>query len=120
EPAQRQFHSGCSTTAPPRLEPIRRPISWCRLTPVPPKGKERNRTLKTSQLAYMARSQSTPILVALDSFLRDRWNLKPNTLRTYRNAIRRFAKTHRTLAELTPEAVDAYLASVADKKTMAP
>lgn len=67
----------------------------------------------------MARSESTPILVALDSFLRDRWNLKPNTLRTYRNAIKRFAKTHRTLAELTADNVDAYLASIADKKTMA-
>jgi hypothetical protein len=64
-----------------------------------PKGKGTDTNLDNFT-GTMARSQSTPILVALGSFLRDRWNLKPNTVRTYRNAIRRFAREYPTLADL--------------------
>lgn len=67
----------------------------------------------------MARSLDTPILTAMESFFRDRWNLRPNTVRTYRNAIRRFARAHGTLGELTADNVNDYLAAIADHKTMA-
>lgn len=76
-----------------------------------------NLSKRTSDRA-VARSRSTPLTSALESFVRDRWNLKPNTIRTYSNAIKRFAKTYETLADLTPDNVNDYLASIADHKTM--
>jgi integrase/recombinase XerC len=67
----------------------------------------------------MARSLDGSLSAAIESFLRARWDLKPNTLRTYRMALARFSKQHDTLREVTAENVDDYLASIADHKTMA-
>lgn len=66
----------------------------------------------------MARSPDTTLASALDSFLRARWDLKPTTKRGYENAIRRFMRYHETLAELTAEHVNDYLATIADHRTM--
>jgi len=75
------------------------------------------RTFTTEQ--PMARSLSTGLPEAIESFLRARWDLKPNTLRTYRLSLARFASQHHTLADLTAENVDDYLASIAPHRTMA-
>lgn len=67
----------------------------------------------------MPRSLDTALSSAIESFLRARWDLKPNTLRTYRLALARFARVHATLGELSAENVDDYLASIAEHRTMA-
>ena len=67
----------------------------------------------------MARSLATPLSDAITSFERSRWDLKPSTKRGYLKTLRRFAKLHKTIAELTAENVNDYLESVADHRTMA-
>lgn len=66
----------------------------------------------------MARSPQTSLAAALESFLRARHDLRPTTKHGYENAIRRFMRYHQTLAELTAENVDAYIATIADHRTM--
>lgn len=75
------------------------------------------RTLPTKH--EMARSQQTPLGVALESFLRARWDLKPRTKLSYAKSIRRFMKTHETIGELTADNVNDFLAANAQHKTMA-
>ena len=75
------------------------------------------RTLATEQT--LARSLSTPLDEAIESFLRARWDLKPRTARGYAESLRRYAKHNKTLADLTADKVDDYLASIAPKRTMA-
>lgn len=67
----------------------------------------------------MARSLSTPLSEAIASFLRARWDLKANTIRTYRLALGRFAKQYDTVGDLTADNVNDYLASIAPSRTMA-
>ena len=74
------------------------------------------RTLPTKQ--DMARSQQTPLTVALESFLRARWDLKPRTKVSYAKSIRRFMRVHQTIGELTADNVNDFLAASANRKTM--
>lgn len=67
----------------------------------------------------MARSLSTSLPAAIESFDRSRWDLKPSTKRGYLKSLHRFARMHETLADLTAENVNDHLASIADHKTMA-
>lgn len=67
----------------------------------------------------MPRSLSTSLTKAIESFDRSRWDLRPTTKRGYLKSLQRFARTHATLADLTAENVNDYLASVADHRTMA-
>lgn len=66
----------------------------------------------------MARSQQTPLLAALESFLRARWDLKPRTKISYAKSIRRFARVHEIIGELTADNVNDFLAASANHKTM--
>lgn len=67
----------------------------------------------------MARRLSTPLSEAIASFERSRWDLRPSTKLGYLKTLRRFAQLYGTLADLTAENVNDYLASVADHRTMA-
>lgn len=69
----------------------------------------------------MARSTATTIRAAIESFDRSRWDLKPSTKRGYTKALGRFDKYlgGGTLADLSADSVNDYLASIADHRTMA-
>lgn len=67
----------------------------------------------------MPRSLDTPLVEAIDSFVRSRWDLKPRTKESYEKSLRRFARRHTRLGELSADNVDGYLASHANHPTMA-
>src|SRR5438874_1305987 len=95
-----------------RAANIRRSAAYtqARLPPRPKKRRSRmGRTLPTKQ--DMARSQQTPLTMALESFLRARWDLKPRTKVSYAKSIRRFMRVHQTIGELTADNVNDFLAA---------
>ncbi len=67
----------------------------------------------------MPRSPDISLAEAVESFLRSRWDLAPRTKQGYEKSLRRFARRHDLLAELSAENVNAYLDRVADHRTMA-
>src|SRR3990167_2601091 len=60
--------------------------------------------------ADVARGPETPMLELLASFLRSRHDLKATTLRGYAAGVRRFARHHELLRDLTADHVNDYIA----------